>query len=100
MSSINRVYSTICLISAALAARGVTGGSGPSPESGTTISARDFKAVIERFSSISATDVYRVTFANVLMLAAPALLWNVKRRGFSGCIVKAAGNGMLLELRR
>lgn len=100
MSSINRVYATICLIRAALTARGVPGGVVSSPESGTTVSARDFKAVIEQLSAISATGEYRVTFANVLMLAAPVLLWNVKRRGFSGCIVKAAGTGLLLELRR
>ena len=100
MSVINRVYATSCLIIAALTTRGVSGGVAASLEDGTTISARDFKAVIAGFSNISAACQLRVTFADVLMLAAPVLLWNVKRRGFSGCIVKTVDNGMLLELRR
>jgi hypothetical protein len=100
MSSINKVYATICLISAALTARGVSGGAMPALNNGTVVSARDFKTVVAGLAAISAGDEYRVTFANVLMLAAPALLWNLKRRGFSGCVVKAAANGMLLELRR
>jgi len=100
MSSINRVYATICLIIAALAARGVSGRAVPSLENGEIIAEKDFRSAIERLASISAGCEFRVTFANVLMLAAPVLLWNVKRRGFSGCMVKAADNGMLLELRR
>lgn len=72
----------------------------PPLENGTIVSAKDFRPAIEKLAFISAACEFRVTFANVLMLAAPALLWNVKRRGFSGCIVKAADNGLLLELRR
>lgn len=100
MLIINRVYATICLIIAALTARGVSGSALSPLENGTIVSAKDFKTVIAGLAAISAAGEYRVIFANVLMLAAPALLWNLKRRGFSGCIVKAADNGMLLELNR
>lgn len=94
------VYETISLIFAAISERTFPGVIGCLPESGKLVNRREFRAVLAGLDALPPDRDFSLVFGNVSSVAAPFLLWNLKRRGFSGCRASRSGRGVMLELKR